>query len=116
MTDAQYFEGKRLGYPDAALRRISGRQTLPKAEIAYRMVDTCAAEFDAETPYFYSAFEPPAGTEDGAPTWVRQPELHCESRNHPRSGKPVMLVLGSGPIRIGQGRSEEHTSELQSRI
>ncbi len=103
MTDAQYYEGKRLGYPDGALRRLSGRQDLPAARASYRMVDTCAAEFDAETPYFYAHFE--AGD---------QPEervaLTCESRNHPRSGKPVMLVLGSGPIRIGQGIEFDYSS------
>ena len=101
MTDAQYYEGKALGYPDTALRRLSGRQELPKADVAYRMVDTCAAEFDAETPYFYAA-EMSRG--DGFPA------PFCEARNHPRSGKPVMLVLGSGPIRIGQGIEFDYSS------
>ena len=109
MTDAQYYEGKSLGYPDAALRRLSGRKELPEAEITYRMVDTCAAEFDAETPYFYSAFEP-AFAEEGLPAWAKKPEIHCESRNHPKSGRPVMLVLGSGPIRIGQGIEFDYSS------
>lgn len=49
----------------------------------YKMVDTCAAEFESNTPYFYSSYE-----------------FENESS---RSGKPSVLVLGSGPIRIGQG-------------
>ncbi|MFY1068506.1 carbamoyl-phosphate synthase large subunit [Enterococcus sp. AD013-P3] len=49
----------------------------------YKMVDTCAAEFESETPYFYSTYE-------------------FENESH-RSKTPSVLVLGSGPIRIGQG-------------
>ncbi len=98
LTDAQYFEGKRLGYPDAALRRLSGRQELPRSETVYRMVDTCAAEFDAETPYFYAVPSEPSALSV------------CESRSHPRSGRPVLLVLGSGPIRIGQGIEFDYSS------
>ena len=52
----------------------------------YRAVDTCAAEFEAETPYYYSAWEKHAG-----PSEVR------------RGDKPSVMILGSGPNRIGQG-------------
>ena len=95
LTAERYAEGKRLGYTDAALLRLSGASALPcaKREAVYRMVDTCAAEFDAETPYFYSTFDD-----------------ICESRAYPRSGKPVILVLGSGPIRIGQGIEFDYSS------
>ena len=95
LTPEAYAEGKRLGYTDAALLRLSGAAALPceKREAVYRMVDTCAAEFDAETPYFYSTFDET-----------------CESRAFPRSGKPVILVLGSGPIRIGQGIEFDYSS------
>ena len=79
---------------DEALRRLSGADTLPEHQRAvYKMVDTCGAEFDAETPYFYS-------------TW----DTVCESRAFPRSGKPVIMVLGSGPIRIGQGIEFDYSS------
>ncbi len=101
LTDEQYWEGKNLGYPDRALARLSGRQDLPKSLPLYRMVDTCAAEFDAETPYFYAGRVVPAGDKDLALD---------ESRSFPRSGKPVMLVLGSGPIRIGQGIEFDYSS------
>ena len=94
MTEALYQKGKKLGYPDAALMRLSGAKTLPKQmEMSYRMVDTCGAEFDAATPYFYSCYE-----------------NACEAKDFPRSGKPVVLVLGSGPIRIGQGIEFDYSS------
>ena len=93
LSEADYREGKRLGYPDAALKRLSGAKELPAIPSSFKMVDTCGAEFDAETPYFYSTF-------DG----------ECESRAFPRSGKPVIVVLGSGPIRIGQGIEFDYSS------
>ena len=88
-------EGKRLGYPDETLLRLSGAERLPEEgrKAVYKMVDTCGAEFDAETPYFYSSFD-----------------RFCESRAFPRSGRPVIMVLGSGPIRIGQGIEFDYSS------
>ena len=93
MTDTLYLRGKKLGYTDAALTRLSGAGSLPARDMCYKMVDTCGAEFDAQTPYFYSCFE----------------EV-CEARGFPRSGKPVVMVLGSGPIRIGQGIEFDYSS------
>ncbi|MCR5795186.1 MAG: carbamoyl-phosphate synthase large subunit [Solobacterium sp.] len=92
ITEEQYKEGKRLGYTDAALERISG-QEVPGTELSYKMVDTCAAEFRAATPYFYSSSDP-----------------YCESRALKRSGRDVIIVLGSGPIRIGQGIEFDYSS------
>jgi carbamoyl-phosphate synthase large subunit len=62
----------------------------------YKMVDTCSAEFEAKTPYFYSTFETaPANSLDGTP---------AESSNESKvSKKKKIIVLGSGPNRIGQG-------------
>lgn len=88
-----YAKGKALGYTDKALKRLSGAKSLPECEFSYKMVDTCGAEFDAETPYFYSVSH-------GV----------CESRSFVRSGKPVVMVLGSGPIRIGQGIEFDYSS------
>ena len=95
LTAERYETGKRMGYPDQTLLRLSGAEKLPaEAQAAvYKMVDTCGAEFDAETPYFYSSFD-----------------KACESRSFPRSGKPVIMVLGSGPIRIGQGIEFDYSS------
>ena len=85
-------EAKRIEFPDNVIARLTGiSEDRLKAmrhangiRAAYKMVDTCAAEFAAETPYYYSCF----GSEneaDGA------------------TDKKKVLVLGSGPIRIGQG-------------
>ena len=93
LTPESYQRGKHLGYPDAALRRLSGSETLPAFRASYKMVDTCAAEFDAQTPYFYASAD-----------------TRCEARTFPRSGKPVVMVLGSGPIRIGQGIEFDYSS------
>ena len=93
MSDTLYKKAKLLGYPDEAISRISGAKTLPRLSMSYKMVDTCAAEFDAETPYFYSGYDE-----------------ECEARSFKRSGKPVVIVLGSGPIRIGQGIEFDYSS------
>ena len=93
LTEEQYEEGKRLGYTDDALTRLSGGKLPAHRDAVYKMVDTCGAEFDAETPYFYSTYD-----------------HYCESRTFPRSGRPVIMVLGSGPIRIGQGIEFDYSS------
>ena len=85
-------EAKRMEFPDGVIARLTGRSGAEIKELrrtygiqaAYKMVDTCAAEFAAVTPYYYSVF----GSENEA------------VRNHDRK---KVLVLGSGPIRIGQG-------------
>ncbi len=87
-----YAEGKRLGYTDKALKRL-GVEVPGAYRYSYKLVDTCAAEFDAETPYFYAATD-----------------AACDSRRFRRSGKPVVIVLGSGPIRIGQGIEFDYSS------
>ncbi len=92
-TEEMYREAKKLGYPDKVITRLSGVKELPEGTLSYQMVDTCAAEYPAKTPYFYSSF----GT-------------FCESRAFERSGKPVIMVLGSGPIRIGQGIEFDYSS------
>lgn len=85
-------EAKRIEFPDNVIAQLTGKT---EAEIramrydngivaSYKMVDTCAAEFDAATPYYYSVY----GSENEA---------------EETSGRKKVLVLGSGPIRIGQG-------------
>ena len=88
LTDDLYLKGKKLGYTDQAIERISCQTIKNKRRAVYKMVDTCAAEFSAETPYFYSTYD-----------------SHCEARevvSHHKDNKKI-IVLGSGPIRIGQG-------------
>lgn len=66
-----YNEAKRLGYTDKALIELTGQKPAFSAEASYKMVDTCAAEFDAETPYFYASY-------DSA----------CDSRRFPAAANP----------------------------
>ena len=93
LTDESYKLGKYYGYTDKALSRISGSDIKSPAKSVYKMVDTCAAEFAAETPYFYSTFD-----------------AHCEARPFIKGGKERIIVLGSGPIRIGQGIEFDYSS------
>ena len=85
-------EAKRVEFPDNVIARLTEKAEEEIRDLryangitaAYKMVDTCAAEFAASTPYYYSVF----GSENEAETG---------------SGRKKVLVLGSGPIRIGQG-------------
>ena len=85
-------EAKRIEFPDNVIARLTGKtekeiramRLLHGITAAYKMVDTCAAEFAASTPYYYSCF----GSENEA---------------EKTEGRKKVLVLGSGPIRIGQG-------------
>ncbi len=92
-------EAKRIEFPDNVIAELTGKT---EAEIramryengivaAFKMVDTCAAEFAAETPYYYSCF----GSENEA---------------EKTEGRKKVLVLGSGPIRIGQGIEFDYCS------
>ena len=84
-------QAKKAGFSDSAIAKLWGvpEQTIyalrqdQKILPGYRMIDSCAAEFDSYIPYFYSTYE--------------------EENESVVSGKKKILVLGSGPIRIGQG-------------
>lgn len=99
LTKELMYETKRLEFPDEVIAQITGRSAQEIHDIrfgyniypAYKMVDTCAAEFEASTPYYYSCY-------DG----------ECEV-DATRTKKKVM-VLGSGPIRIGQGIEFDYCS------
>ncbi len=86
LTDKLYISAKKFGYLDRTIESISGQTIKKKLSASYKMVDTCAGEFAAGTPYFYSSFE----IENEALEFVKNPQR-------------TILVLGSGPIRIGQG-------------
>ncbi len=96
LSRAQYLEGKRLGYPDKALARFSGEKLPAHRRAVFKMVDTCAAEFAAQTPYFYSTYDEP--DHDEALPFVKN------------SVKKRIVVIGSGPIRIGQGIEFDYSS------
>ncbi|QFJ55867.1 carbamoyl-phosphate synthase large subunit [Pseudobutyrivibrio xylanivorans] len=93
-------EAKRIEFPDNVIADLNGKMTEEEVRkmrydngivAAYKMVDTCAAEFDAMTPYYYSVY----GSENEA--------VKTE-------GRKKVLVLGSGPIRIGQGVEFDYCS------
>ena len=92
-------EAKRIEFPDNVIARLTGKNEEDIKQMrydngiiaAYKMVDTCAAEFAAETPYYYSVF----GSENEAAETKPQKKV---------------LVLGSGPIRIGQGVEFDYCS------
>ncbi|HIY29857.1 MAG TPA: carbamoyl-phosphate synthase large subunit [Candidatus Mediterraneibacter avicola] len=85
-------EAKRIEFPDNVIARLTGKSEREIHDMrhangivaSYKIVDTCAAEFAAETPYYYSVYG-------------------SENEVEKTAGKKKVLVLGSGPIRIGQG-------------
>jgi len=96
LTRELYEEGKRLGYLDKDIAALSGQKIPYRKKAVYKMVDTCAAEIAAQTPYFYSTFDEVA--HDEAKPFVD------------RSEKKRIIVIGSGPIRIGQGIEFDYSS------
>ena len=96
LTEELLRDAKRMEFPDHVIASLSGRTAAEIKELrsrfgirpGFKMVDTCAAEFRAETPYFYSCY-------DG--------EDESSEVKAPGEKRKKVLVLGSGPIRIGQG-------------
>lgn len=99
LTDELLYEAKRMGFTDRAIAELrapgrEGGKLTQEADVrayrkeiglvpVYKMVDTCAAEFESETPYYYSTYE--------------------QENEVTQTDKKKIIVLGSGPIRIGQG-------------
>ena len=81
---------------------VLGKKGLLYPPRSFKMVDTCAGEFDAETPYFYST----VGGENEAETFLRE----MNSKGRREGSKGTVVVLGSGPIRIGQGIEFDYAS------
>ncbi len=71
----------------------------------YKLVDTCAAEFEAYTPYYYSTYEKPIEFSDPAANAAGSPtsKVYFDNETRPPSGKDRIMILGGGPNRIGQG-------------
>jgi len=90
-------ELKMLGFTDARLGKLTGRDedNVRRArhnlgvKAVFKRIDTCAAEFEAQTPYMYSTYEAPM-----------MGEVECEARP---SDRKKVVILGGGPNRIGQG-------------
>ena len=141
-------ELKQCGFPDKTITRLSGGCLFTRLPYSYKMVDTCGAEFDAETPYFYATYDEEDEAEEflnhhyaatsqqingmtnmpghsditdlpnmpGHSDITDLPNMsgHSDITNLPdttSSGrKPVVMVFGSGPIRIGQGIEFDYAS------
>ena len=134
LTQEVYLAAKKLGYPDKVIESMSGakiegcsgviehdknststadtitanNERLAKlrsegkvAHISagYKMVDTCAGEFNAETPYFYAGYDK-----------ENEAELFLNELHDGKKSKGTIVVLGSGPIRIGQGIEFDYAS------
>ncbi|MBQ9590837.1 MAG: carbamoyl-phosphate synthase large subunit [Butyrivibrio sp.] len=99
-------EAKRLEYPDTVISRLTRFSTEVLKELrdvlgihaSFKIVDTCAAEFSAKTPYYYSVYNGPDSEDEAA--------INSEEKEP----KKKILVLGSGPIRIGQGIEFDYCS------
>ena len=114
-----YLEAKKSGYPDKVIEKLSGIKIPGSSGIikdcklteklrkegklvhipaTFKMVDTCAGEFNAETPYFYAGYD----NLNEAEAFLKE---HADT-----NGKGTIIVLGSGPIRIGQGIEFDYAS------
>ena len=92
LDEQLYLAAKKMGFTDKVIERLSKKEVGSLARMpVYKTVDTCAAEFEAETPYYYSTFDE-------------------ETEVKPATGKKKVMVLGSGPIRIGQGIEFDYCS------
>ena len=98
MNSKMLEKSKRLGFTDKIIAKLSNKtedeikklREKNNIKASFKVVDTCAAEFEAKTPYYYSSYD------DG-----------CEAK---KSNKKKVMVLGSGPIRIGQGIEFDYCS------
>lgn len=120
LTPELYLQAKKDGFPDKVITDLSGVKIpgsmgntkeakqaaalVAKGKLAhipatYKMVDTCAGEFNAETPYFYGGYDK-----------QNEAAVFLEERKNRKSTKGTIIVLGSGPIRIGQGIEFDYAS------
>ena len=109
----EYIEGKKLGFTDSSLIKIASKNPANSSKLlkfrkqdlispTYKMVDTCSGEFAATTPYFYATYN----TSDAGGENEVLPFLCDDSAK----SKGTIIVLGSGPIRIGQGIEFDYAS------
>ena len=96
LTDELYLSAKKMGFLDKVIEELSGQTIQNPCHAVYKMVDTCAGEFAAETPYFYATYD----DENEAQQFLEE---------HGTDKKRV-VVFGSGPIRIGQGIEFDYAS------
>ncbi len=109
LEDELYLAAKKLGYTDGAIKRLTGLAIRRPIYAGYKMVDTCAGEFAAETPYFYSDYNRPEPGSDMAGENEALSFLRRQAAGRDE-GKKRVIVFGSGPIRIGQGIEFDYAS------
>jgi len=100
LDKATYIAAKKMGWQDVTIERLSGKKIENPIAPVYKMVDTCAAEFAADTPYFYSTFD-----EDNEALEIKAAQMKAVGHE-----KKTIIVFGSGPIRIGQGIEFDYAS------
>ena len=102
----QYQTAKKYGFQDKTIKRLAQVDVLPveNYRAGFKMVDTCAAEFSANTPYFYSTYD----GDNEAAEFIAAREAEAAANGQPKKKK--VLVFGSGPIRIGQGIEFDYCS------
>ena len=102
----QYQTAKKYGFQDKTIKRLAQVDALPveNYRAGFKMVDTCAAEFSANTPYFYSTYD----GDNEAAEFIAAREAEAAANGQPKKKK--VLVFGSGPIRIGQGIEFDYCS------
>ncbi len=91
-----YLEARRMGFLNSTIEKLARQKITEPIYPVYKMVDTCAAEFSAETPYFYASFD----EENEAAEFIHYNKLPNKR----------VIVFGSGPIRIGQGIEFDYAS------
>lgn len=102
LTEETYLRAKRLGFLDSVIASVCGEETLPfSMRPTYNTVDTCAAEFDVQKPYFYSA-------------WDEENEAEMFLQAHPQQKRKI-LVVGAGPTSIGLGTDRDCAAYLALR-
>ena len=118
MDAAMMLRAKRLGYSDpqlanvflgdqssAAILKVRARRKELGVDAVFKVVDTCAAEFEAVTPYYYSTYQPGHRrlNADGTMTTIPAEDELCLRLEKDREGGQFVVILGGGPNRIGQG-------------
>ena len=131
VDDDTYLKAKRMGWPDSAIERLCGLKISNRRRAVYKMVDTCAAEYAAETPYFYSTYDDENEAIEfkqriAAQCGMQDTKFSADNRfgtenESTASHSPInpelripnsktVIVFGSGPIRIGQGIEFDYAS------
>src|SRR5437588_6110556 len=98
-------ELRRAGFSDAMIAALRGDE-VERALPTYKLVDTCAGEFEAATPYYYSCWEEESESEGSSPFTGKYPPQAGDGAR----GITTAMVIGSGPIRIGQGIEFDYCS------